>query len=1045
MTALAAAHFPAFYQAVHGFEPFTWQVTLAERVLGKEGWPAGIDVPTGMGKTSVIDVAVFALAAQAGNGDRRTAPTRTFVVVDRRLIVDQAYDHAGRLARVLQDPAPGTVVERVATGLRSLTDGGPPLEVCRMRGGTTWSWRWLARPSQPAVVVATVDQYGSRLLFRGYGVGSNLRPIDAALCGTDALLVLDEAHLSTPLVETLGSTVAHQAWAEHPVLPARPARSVLLSATLPSRVVAWRPDLGAETGEVARRRLDVERVAHLVEVRTRKDPAPDLAAALAALARDGIGRPGVERVGVVCNTVRMARDVYGLLRDAGPVGADVVLLVGRCRPVERELIAEQWLPRLKAEEERPAAAQVIAVATQTIEVGADLDVDLLITEAAPVDALLQRLGRLDRFGRAGRSGAVVVHAPNRHDDDPVYGAATGRTWRWLVEQAGSPEAAKPADVVRAWEEAPWLDLGPRHLAELLTPDARRELAAEPSLAPVALGPVLDAWARTSPAPEPDQPVAPYLHGIARPAAEVEVCWRAGLPDNDHGAWVEELASAPVTAAETVSVPIWEAARFLAGHPDTGRLGDLEGATDDLDVDLEESPRVGAVLLSAEGEVIQVGARRLRPGDTVVVDSGAGGHDQWGWTGVSGAFVPDVADLAARRRPRLRLRPAVLGIDPAADPELAAACERAGTGPGDDPGEERAWAGLLLQRIAVALGGGPEAPPVDETTAGLDDEGAGALEAAVLADDIGAVETAELAEVADHAVPAPGPVAPARLPPALARRMALLAAELVDDPSWYPRRAEAGWSVYEGRPRRTVAGRASGEAFDDAVGDEVEQASSAAGRQVSLEDHLWDVAKIAAGEAGRLGLATELVKAVELAGRAHDMGKADRRFQAMLHGGDKMRALAAPAPLAKSGMDPSDRVAFRRAQRESGWPSGMRHESISAAMVAEMVRSSPGLFEEVDTELVLHLVQSHHGRARPLLPPVSDDAPGPVPGELPRSGDRSLPVEVASDLGLVDWEGPARFAALGRRYGWWGLALLESVVRLADMQASASYEAAAVTP
>ena len=68
------ASFSGFYRAVHGHTPFPWQERLAEKVLHGE-WPGTIAIPTGCGKTSVIDIAVFALAAQAGFPAReRTAP-----------------------------------------------------------------------------------------------------------------------------------------------------------------------------------------------------------------------------------------------------------------------------------------------------------------------------------------------------------------------------------------------------------------------------------------------------------------------------------------------------------------------------------------------------------------------------------------------------------------------------------------------------------------------------------------------------------------------------------------------------------------------------------------------------------------------------------------------------------------------------------------------------------------------------------------------------------------------------------------------------------
>ena len=91
----------------------------------------------------------------------------------------------------------------VAARLAAEGDDGPVLDVTRMRGGVNWSWLWLERPDRHAIVTGTVDQIGSRLLFRGYGVGQRLWPVDAALAGTDSLIIVDEAHLSDAFLSTL--------------------------------------------------------------------------------------------------------------------------------------------------------------------------------------------------------------------------------------------------------------------------------------------------------------------------------------------------------------------------------------------------------------------------------------------------------------------------------------------------------------------------------------------------------------------------------------------------------------------------------------------------------------------------------------------------------------------------------------------------------------------------------------------------------------------------------------------------------------------------
>jgi CRISPR-associated endonuclease/helicase Cas3 len=211
---LTADDFVAFYELVRGVEPFPWQAGLVERVLGEGRWPDLVDVPTGLGKTSMLDAALFVAAATADvPGPGRVGRRRCLFVVDRRIVVDDAYRHAAQLAdrvAAAERDGEGGVVGAVAAGLRRLAPGagGEVLAVTRMRGGVTWDQAWLERPDQPGVVIGTVDQVGSRFLFRGYGVSDRRRPIDAALVGTDALLLLDEAHLATALTTTLAAAAA---------------------------------------------------------------------------------------------------------------------------------------------------------------------------------------------------------------------------------------------------------------------------------------------------------------------------------------------------------------------------------------------------------------------------------------------------------------------------------------------------------------------------------------------------------------------------------------------------------------------------------------------------------------------------------------------------------------------------------------------------------------------------------------------------------------------------------------------------------------------
>ena len=93
-----------------------------------------------------------------------------------------------------------------------------------------------------------------------------------------------------------------------------------------------------------------------------------------------------KQVMVVCNTVKSAQDVYGELRS---YSSKPLLLHGRFIIRDRELI------------EKNLEHADLLVGTQVIEVSLDIDFDVLFTEPAPIDALIQRFGRINRKGEKG--------------------------------------------------------------------------------------------------------------------------------------------------------------------------------------------------------------------------------------------------------------------------------------------------------------------------------------------------------------------------------------------------------------------------------------------------------------------------------------------------------------------------------------------------------------------------------------------------------------------------------------------------------------------
>jgi CRISPR-associated endonuclease/helicase Cas3 len=108
---------------------------------------------------------------------------------------------------------------------------------------------------------------------------------------------------------------------------------------------------------------------------------------------------------VACNTVKKAQLVWQKLRDL--LGKERVLLIHSRFTGHDRLQKEQEIQHmLDASREQQAAIAVVA--TQVIEVSLDLDFDRIITEPAPLEALVQRFGRVNRRGKKGEAGIVPV-------------------------------------------------------------------------------------------------------------------------------------------------------------------------------------------------------------------------------------------------------------------------------------------------------------------------------------------------------------------------------------------------------------------------------------------------------------------------------------------------------------------------------------------------------------------------------------------------------------------------------------------------------------
>jgi CRISPR-associated endonuclease/helicase Cas3 len=553
---MTASDFSGFYRAAHNRDPFRWQTRLAAQVIESGEWPQVIAMPTGAGKTSVLDVAIFHLAVEAAKpSSQRKAALRTFFVIDRRLVVDDVTRHAETLRAALCSPQDSLFTE-VAERLLSFGTGSP-LEVAALRGGMYRSDMWADQPNQPLICATTVDQIGSRLLFRGYGVSSRRQPIHAGLMGVDSLLIMDEAHLSRPFRDTLEQLQRFQSEEWRQIQVGRPLRCVHMSATpgdTPSPPFELNPEdarTETEADKVFHRRLHASKLA---ELRETSDFVADATREAQRLAT----QPEVTVIGVVANTVATARAVFQELARK----ADAILLTGRIRPYDRDRLLAGYRKRMSADPDRAIGDQLFVVATQTIEVGADLDFDALITEAAPLDALRQRFGRLNRLGRHESSPAIVFKPKRTKGLEMLYGEPLESTWLWLNEHGETADQTKR------------IDFGVQSMSRLFAEVGNPNLVSCSERGPVVLPAFLDSWAQTHPQPQPDPDVAPFLHGSqALESADVQLVWRADLQGSAED-WIEILSEVPPTVREALSLPLSAAQRWL--EKEGSHVADMEG-------------------------------------------------------------------------------------------------------------------------------------------------------------------------------------------------------------------------------------------------------------------------------------------------------------------------------------------------------------------------------------------------------------------------------------------------------------------------------------
>ncbi|QVL30003.1 type I-U CRISPR-associated helicase/endonuclease Cas3 [Telmatocola sphagniphila] len=516
--------FEESFHALTGNAPFPWQVALFDKF--KEGaFPASCNLPTGLGKTSVLAIWLLAFKENPTH-----VPRRLVYVVNRRTVVDQTTNEAEKLKENCSKV------------------GITELAISTLRGQFADNREWSADPSRPAIICGTVDMIGSRLLFSGYGIGFKAKPLHAGFLGQDVLLVHDEAHLEPAFQELLIAIEKEQRRCNE----FQKFHVVELSAT--SRA-------GGEVFGLTKEELNVPKSIPKAPIEPEQEtPLQVVHRRMKAkkgikfhpFAKDQLARKIDELIETqwkdsgkaILIFVRAVADVEKIEkllseRNKKVEHKPVQVLTGTLRGLERDRLAEndaifaRFLAKPKV---TPQVGTVYFICTSAGEVGVDLSADHLISDLTPLDSMMQRFGRVNRRGLGEANIDIFYEAePDPKKEDDAFERARWKT-KAILERL--PVCDWSADR----REAAPIEL---RVLNLTKEERKAAFTPEPTILPVT-DILFDAWSLTTIKEKmPGRPpVEPYLHGLPTEwqPPEAHVAWRIEVGEIT-GKMLEEYAPA----------------------------------------------------------------------------------------------------------------------------------------------------------------------------------------------------------------------------------------------------------------------------------------------------------------------------------------------------------------------------------------------------------------------------------------------------------------------------------------------------------------------
>lgn len=401
---------PLSFGEVFPFTPRPLQQAVIDAITGlSEPAVLLIEAPMGEGKTEAAFFAHLEL-------QRRFGHRGMYVALPTKATGNAMFTRTLKFLR--NRGMPRTLDLQLLHGGKLLNDEFQHVRLCGINdptaGGEVRAAEWFTNKKR-----ALLSEYGVGTIDQALVTVLPVRHNFVRLWGlANRVVVLDEIHAYDDYTGTL--LVDLLRW-----LLALGASVILLSATLsPSIRRRLAQALGAKLPEVEVRypRLSVFQSGHRVAQRhfapdsTRrqtlrlKGVSADLPSVYAALEEE-LPREGLALA--LVNTVQRAQELYRLFPEGEPLsregervgkrlpdGTEVLIFHARYAADRRQIREENALSTFG--ERSPREGRRILIATQVAEQSLDLDFDLMVTDLAPIDLVLQRAGRLWRHRRDNR-------------------------------------------------------------------------------------------------------------------------------------------------------------------------------------------------------------------------------------------------------------------------------------------------------------------------------------------------------------------------------------------------------------------------------------------------------------------------------------------------------------------------------------------------------------------------------------------------------------------------------------------------------------------